>query len=146
MRIAYASRVFDFSDVDSLPNYAAEIPPRCLNAISHLRLNFDIDIEPFVNLIIDLHDERWSLAFFYPWWSIWEIVATMRGQEEIDVHIGNISLYIDAIEGGDEARILGPLCAVTQTKRFNVSVEWRLLGAKTWRSNQPFRIIDLDQL
>lgn len=146
MSIAYASRVFEFSNVDSLPNYAAEISPRCLNAISHLRLNFDIDIEPFANPPIEFHDERGSSAFFYPWWRFWEIVAEMRGLEEIQVHIGNISLHFDAIEEGDEARILGPLCAVTQTRRFNVTVEWRLLGAETWRSNKPFRITDLDQL
>ena len=146
MSIAYASRVFEFSDVHVLPNYAAETPPRCLNAIRHLRLKFDIDIEPFVNLVMDFHDGRGSLAFFHPWWKIWEVVADMRGLEEIQVHIGNTSLEFDDIEEGDEVRILGPLCAITQTKTFNVTVEWRLLGAETSMSKTPFHIIHLDKI
>lgn len=146
MSIAYASRVFEFSDVHVLPSYGAETPPRCLNAIRYLRLNFDIDVEPFVNLVIDFHEGRGSLAFFHPWWRVWEFVAGMRGLEEIEVQIGNTNLDIGVIEEGDEARILGPLCAVTQTKSFNVSVGWRLLGAGTRMSNTPFRVKDLDHL
>jgi len=144
--LAYASRVFEFSDVHVLPDFGAKTHPRCLNAIRYLRLNFEIDVEPFVNLVTDFHEGRGSLTFCHAWWRVWEFVAEMRGLEGIQVHIGNTNLDIGVIEAGDEARILGPLCAITQTKSFNVRVGWRLPRAETRMSNTPFQIIDLDHL
>lgn len=66
--------------------------------------------------------------------------------EEIQVQIGNTNRDIDVVDEDDEARILGPLCAIRQKKSFNVGVGWCLLRPETRMSDTPFRVTDFDRL
>ncbi len=138
MSIAYASRIFEFSDVHALLDFGDTTHPRCINAIRYLRLDFDIDVG-FADIVTDFQEERESLAFFRAWWRSWEIVAAMRGLEEIQVLIGNTNFDIDVLGEDDEAWIVGSWCAIMQIKSLNVGVGWRLFRPETRMSNIPFR-------
>lgn len=137
MSIAYASRIFEFS---RLATYMS-CWTLATESIRGASMPYVICVWTSISTldVTDFQEERESLAFFRAWWRSWEIVAAMRGLEEIQVLIGNTNFDNDILGEDDETWILGSWCAIMQIMSFNVGVGWRLFRPETRMSNLPFR-------